>query len=442
MPNYILLERIELAASAASVTFANIPQSGYSDLKIVMSARCDNASVLTIVNTIFNGSTSGYSGRYLEGNGSSASSNVGGTSALTVVGAVGASATANTFSNVELYVPNYTSNQYKSVSSDQALETNATTTYLELYAYLWSNTAAITSVTMTPASSANFVANSTFSLYGLAAVGTTPAIAPKASGGNITTDGTYWYHTFLSSGYFVPQLGLTCDVLQVAGGGGGGIYYSGGGGAGGVNYFSSQVVTTGSKTVTVGAGAYQANGTNSQFASLTAAVGGGKGGNGGLNAGNSGGSGGGGGGGYPATPPAGGAGTSGQGYAGGNGGNGPGGAEQGGGGGGASAVGYSAPNSDGGSGTSSYSSWGLATSTGQNVSGTVYYAGGGGGGSWNADKLTLGGNGGGGRGNTTPTNNGTSGTANTGGGGGGNSNSPGIPGTGGSGIVIIRYPIA
>ncbi len=35
MPNnYVLLERTELAASAASVTFANIPQTGYTDLKI------------------------------------------------------------------------------------------------------------------------------------------------------------------------------------------------------------------------------------------------------------------------------------------------------------------------------------------------------------------------------------------------------------------------
>jgi hypothetical protein len=35
------LERIELNATAASVTFANIPQTGYTDLKVVVSARLD-----------------------------------------------------------------------------------------------------------------------------------------------------------------------------------------------------------------------------------------------------------------------------------------------------------------------------------------------------------------------------------------------------------------
>jgi len=39
MPNnYVLLDRIELNADAASVTFDNIPQSGYTDLKLVVSA--------------------------------------------------------------------------------------------------------------------------------------------------------------------------------------------------------------------------------------------------------------------------------------------------------------------------------------------------------------------------------------------------------------------
>jgi hypothetical protein len=47
---------------------------------------------------------------------------------------------------------------------------------------------------------------STFYLYGVAALGTTPAIVPYATGGDtIMTDGTYWYHTFVSSGTFTPQ---------------------------------------------------------------------------------------------------------------------------------------------------------------------------------------------------------------------------------------------
>jgi hypothetical protein len=161
------------------------------------------------------------------------------------------------------------------------------------FAGLWSNTAAITSIEfLSHLKAVKFVANSTFSLYGLAAVGTTPAIAPKASGGNvIATDGTYWYHAFLASGTFTPQTGLTCDVLVVAGGGGGGRIVSGGGGAGGLLTFASESLTAANYTVTVGAGGAGfatsgfgagSTGSNSQFGALTTCSGGAGGSNSGA----------------------------------------------------------------------------------------------------------------------------------------------------------------
>ena len=227
--NYILLERTELNASAASVTFANIPQTGYTDLKIVMSTRLDSASGANFNTIKFNGSSSGFTVRSLEGSGSSASSfstslNYGGLDE-------GTSFTSNTFSSTEIYIPNYNSANNKSYSVETVTENNATSAFMEMVAGLWSNTAAITSIQITPDTGGrNYVANSTFSLYGIAALGTTPTIAPKADGGNvIATDGTYWYHAFLSSGTFTPQVGLNADVLVIAGGGGG--LESAGGGA-------------------------------------------------------------------------------------------------------------------------------------------------------------------------------------------------------------------
>lgn len=154
------------SGGASSIDFTSIP-STYTDLCLKISARCNNASLLTIVNMTYNGSTSGYSSRYLEGTGSAAASGLGGTSSNTLVGAVGANATANTFGNVEVYIPNYAGSAYKSASSDQVLETNGTTQYMELYAYLWSNTAAINQITLTPASSATFNQYSTAYLYGV-----------------------------------------------------------------------------------------------------------------------------------------------------------------------------------------------------------------------------------------------------------------------------------
>jgi len=419
--NYVLLERIELNASAASVTFSNIPQTGYTDLKVVLSARCDAAN--TAVKIQFNGLTTNLSTRYLYGSGSAAASYTDASNIYTYENS--SSYTASTFGNAEIYIPNYTSSNAKSVSVDAVTENNATGADMALFAGLWNNTAAITSVALV-SNSGNFVANSTFSLYGLAAVGTTPAIAPKASGGNrIDNDGTYWYHTFTSSGTFTPQTSLSCDVLQIAGGGGG---QAGGGGAGGLAYTSSNSLSATNYTVTIGAGgANTVSGSNSQFGALTAAVGGGGASSWGTT-GQNGGSGGGGGS-VSGTTVNGGTGTAGQGN---NGGSGV--SERAGGGGGAGAVGSNGVGGGsggaGGAGSSAYSSWASATTTG--VSGA--YAGGGGGGANGTGG--AGGSGGGGNGsNASP----TAATINTGGGGGGAYGAAGQPG--GSGIVIVRYAI-
>jgi len=439
MPNnYVLLERTELNASATSVTFANIPQTGYTDLKIEVSGRTSGTD--SPVKIEFNGVTTGYSWRRIYGNGSAASS-LSGTDAYSLHVDT-SSMTANTFSNSEIYIPNYTSSNQKSFSVETALETNATAGELFMLACLSTTTAAITSITLTHLNT-TLVAGSTFSLYGIAALGTTPAIAPKAYGGNvIATDGTYWYHAFTSSGSFVPQVGLTADVLVIAGGGGGG-ELGGGGGAGGLLAYTSQSLANGTNySCTIGAGGAGTNntggtsgvsGNSSTFQGLTAASGGGGGGrydSAGLN----GGSGGGAGRQYLIAS----TGTSGQGNNGGVGiity------ASSAAGGGGAGAVGANATNPNGGAGgigSNTYSSWASATSTG--VSG--YYAGGGGGGSIGAT-AGAGGTGGGGTGSVASGSFGSNGTANTGGGAGGGSGGGSTGGTGGSGIIIIRYPIA
>ena len=456
MPNnMILLETIALTQSAASVTFDNLPTSGYTDLKVVTSLRGTSPFATMQLYMTFNGSTTGYSARQVYGDGTSATSatlsNSG--AAISIINMNTTQSTANTFSSTEIYIPNYRSSNNKSVSADSVTENNATGGALAgMTAGLWSNSAAITSITFTNQSADTFLANSTFSLYGIAALGTTPVLAPKATGGNIVAnDGTYWYHAFLSSGNFVPQTGLTADVLVVAGGGGGGYERGGGGAAGGLLAFTSQSLANGTNyacTVGSGGGAGtgysnvgNTNGNDSQFGSFTLVKGGGYGGSSGT-AGGAGGSAGGSGMNTTNTTVITNPSVSGQGFAGGSGG-GTSSNYAGGGGGGATAVGANANPSTGGAGASAYSSWGLATLTGQNVSGTYWYAGGGGGG--REYTTSSGGNGGGGGGSGSG---GSSGIANTGGGGGGGSfyGFPLAPaanaGAGGSGIIIIRYPIA
>ena len=440
MPNnYVLLETIELTQSAASVTFDNLPTSGYTDLKIVMSGRLTAGASTQSLTVQFNGSTSGYSSRNLRGSGSAASSvtDVYGTDEMYLGEFPATNSTANTFGNGEIYIPNYISSNNKSVSADMVTEDNATLAWSYLSAGLWANSSAITSIRLIP-NTADFVANSTFSLYGVAALGTTPVLAPKAFGGNsIENDGTYWIHTFTSSGTFTPQTGLTCDYLVVAGGGGGASNIGGGGGAGGYRTSIGGTALTlplnNVYPVIVGAGgagglyvAFQQDGvkgSNSVFSTITS-TGGGLGA--GVGLGGAGGSGGGG-----DRSSNGGAGNQGsyspaEGTGGGNGGGGSTGA---GGGGGATSAGSNGSGANGGNG---------GAGTANSISGSsVTYAGGGGGGSWvSSGTGGTGGAGGGGTG-ASNTGGGSAGTVNTGGGGGGGIDAS--AGAGGSGIVIIRY---
>jgi len=442
--NYVLLEKITVgAAGASSVTFSSIPQTGYTDLVVKASARGTTTigSGGHYYTISLNGSTSSRTQIFLQGDGSSASS---GSSSTFTSYMDPSDYTSNTFSNFELYIPNYAGSTNKSMSVDVVTENNATSSFVAFYAQLWSSTAAITSVTLTP-NAGNFAQFSTFYLYGVAKLGTTPAIVPYATGGDIIeTDGTYWYHAFLSSGTFTPAKGLSSDILVVAGGGGGAAQ-GGGGGAGGIAYANAYSLASSTPyTITVGAGGSgTANGANSTFASITgvgggraagrydsAAFSGGSGGSGSWNGGN--GSAGG-----SSTQ------TSGTGYVGyGNAGGtslnfNTVGYEGYGGGGGAGAAGANgtiAAAGAGGNGLNTWSTWASVTGTG--VSG--YYAGGGGAGYSNGGSPSNGGLGGGGNGAQPGT--GTNAIANTGGGAGGSGGSGGAA-SGGSGIVIVRYAV-
>jgi hypothetical protein len=443
--SYTLIERKELTSTASSISFDNIPQF-YTDLVVLVSGRGTRAGFDRDDFFIkFNSVASGYSARLLQGNGASAASAADSSQAqITRMSMPAATATANTFGNATIYIPNYAGSTNKSVSIDSVTENNGTTAYQQIIAGIMANTEAISSITIVPEVS-TIAAGSSISLYGInrqQAIG-----APKAIGGAISFVNGYWVHSFTGSGTFYANEDIECQYLVVAGGGGGGLSYGGGGGAGGYRSsvfgeFSganSSLETTfpvksgkGYSVVVGSGGAPNVNGSNSAFDSITA-IGGGMGGRYGINA-SSGGSGGGGGTAEGSMAQSlGGAGTSNQGFAGGNGIvnlNLPAG-----GGGGASSVGVNATSSAGGNGGSGLAS----TVTGSRVlragggGGSMYYATGGG----NATPGT-GGSGGGGTGGTmVPLVGATSATANTGsGGGGGNAT---IAGNGGSGIVIIRY---
>jgi hypothetical protein len=442
---YSLIQAQTLTSNTASVTFSNIPQN-FTDLRLFISCRSNRATEVDDQFNIYpNNSSSNLTSRFVRGDGSTVTS---GTANRTYIPAAGA--TANIFSSITMIIPNYTNNKHKNIHTDSVQENNATTAYMSLQSTTWENTSAITSLVFSPVSGTAFLSGSTFILYGVG--------AHRASGGTITSDNNFTYHTFTSSGTFTALEKINgAEVLMIAGGGSGGkttdttSYGAGGGGAGGVFYATRQNLFAGtSYSAIVGAGGSDSNGSNSQFSSLVNAIGGGKGGNASNTAPTAGSSGGSGGGGTYQTL-AGGSTT--QSSTGGIGYGNAGGAGSpingvGGGGGGAGAVGSAGAGGNqggnGGIGLTNFAAWASMTNTGING----YYAGGGAGAGYGNGSYSggIGGYGGGGKGGGTATGSllGTAGTANTGGGGGastqtfGNIGSAG--GAGGSGLVIIRYP--
>ena len=429
------------SGGAATIDFTSIPAT-YTDLKIVASLRTNRAFETDGLNIKLNG-TNGTS-RRLFGDGVTASSDSQSEIRST---AVGNTAVASVFSNIEINIPNYTSANHKLLSIDGVGEDNAAAAIQMLSVGLWSNTAVVNQVTLLPVIGTSFNQYSTATLYGVANYSITNP-GGKATGGIVTEDNNYWYHTFVTSGTLNVISPVTVDYLVVAGGAGGGWDGGGGGGAGGLrctvgatggggSLESALSLTTQAYTVSVGAGGAGGTsgspnggaGSNSVLSTITS-TGGGPGGGNSTN-GLSGGSGGGAG--QVGSLTTGGAGTANQGFAGGSQQNDNGG----GGGGGAGAVGGTAVGTaNAGAGGS-----GVATS----ISGSsITYAGGGGGGAWPSPATGgAGGAGGGGAGgNATPNQSGFAATVNTGGGGGGMTGGGTvgqIGGAGGSGIVIVRY---
>lgn len=156
------------SAGASTINFVGIPQV-YTDLCIKICSRTDRALINDEVNFTINGlTTSIYTVKFLSGNGTAASSGGGTLGQFINIGdTTGASATSNTFGNGEIYIPNYTSSNNKSILFDSVGENNATASYASLATGLFANTGAITSIALFPRVGPNFVQYSTATLYGI-----------------------------------------------------------------------------------------------------------------------------------------------------------------------------------------------------------------------------------------------------------------------------------
>ena len=153
------------SGGASSISFSSIPQT-FTDLSIVASCRSSSTSNATDVMLVnFNGAgTSNFSAITYGATSASAfafqdTNNYIGMTATT-------SQTANSFAVSSAYIPNYTVATNKAYTIESAGPSAGGTWAFRFMGVRWSNTAAITSMVITP-NSGNFLELSTISLYGI-----------------------------------------------------------------------------------------------------------------------------------------------------------------------------------------------------------------------------------------------------------------------------------
>lgn len=154
------------AGGASTIDITSIPGT-YTDLVLFLSLKSERNAQYDYPELRFNDSTTSYSDRYIYGNGSSVGSTTNTLIDYVIMGSQSGTTTALAFSNDFIYIPNYTSSNNKSVSLDTVAEANYTTNYMQLHAGLWSQSSAITKITIRNQFSLDWEQHSTATLYGI-----------------------------------------------------------------------------------------------------------------------------------------------------------------------------------------------------------------------------------------------------------------------------------
>ena len=157
-----------LTAGTTTIDFTSIPQT-YTDLLLLCSTRAEGNALDNAVR-FNNDSTSIYSWTQMQSGASSGSAGVARTSSTSTMRAGGmepSTYTSYVFNNTSIYIPAYTSSNYKSVIADGVDENNSTTNYSWFHAGLWRSTAAINRVQFFVEAGGNLAAGSQITLYGI-----------------------------------------------------------------------------------------------------------------------------------------------------------------------------------------------------------------------------------------------------------------------------------
>ena len=170
MPNtFVKIASVTVGSGGvSSISFTSIPQT-YTDLQIVTSSRTNNSNIYGWYTYTFNGSSSSVSTRWMEPDGTTVGV---GTNSTFMYGGAGVGAGSGNsllFDNGTIYIPNYSSTSLNKASNTDEAGANTTgTAYMTLAANLWTNTSAITSITLQPQTgTGTFNQYSSATLYGI-----------------------------------------------------------------------------------------------------------------------------------------------------------------------------------------------------------------------------------------------------------------------------------
>jgi hypothetical protein len=163
-----LIQTVTLASASASIELASIPQS-FTDLVLLLSLRGSVSGTFNAGALFFNSAASDSNARDLAGDGGSVYSTATGTQTYIRWGdTTGSTNTANTFASSQIYIPNYTGSQNKTISAESTPENNGTSWGQgTITAGLSTKSAAITLINIYNLSGGDWIAGSTISLYGI-----------------------------------------------------------------------------------------------------------------------------------------------------------------------------------------------------------------------------------------------------------------------------------
>lgn len=163
---YVPIATQTLGTAAATVTFSSIPGT-YTDLVLVINARGTTVATSTSVYCTTNVTGTNYSSTWLVGNGSTAASSRYTTLAQCYLGYISAASNpTGSFGTITAHFMNYsnTTTNKTIISRGNVVEAE-----VDAYVSLIRSMSALTSITLVEGGGNNFLAGSSFTLYGIAA---------------------------------------------------------------------------------------------------------------------------------------------------------------------------------------------------------------------------------------------------------------------------------